>query len=411
MPGWRIVIWVAVVTAALLFAYLVRGVLLPFVVAFIIAALLEPTVLRIANFLSRPLGRIRLARFSRPLSIAFVIMGFFAVVGGLGVVLTPTITRETQRLTDKGQQLASSIARQGESDDFFVRWNPVLQVQQRGGATAKMDELLSRYSGTLERFGLPSSRREIMERYVDKNRPQITKAVQNFSNSAFGIVTGMFSQLLFVFLVPILVWLILADMENLRKHGPRWIPPAIRGSTVAILGDIGQVFVHYLRGITSVLLLYALVMTFFLAVMGVPSWILLGPLFAILYLIPYFGNIISALVTFSIVGFSGVTGGLFHPFTSAWSYAVLVTLLYFLIGLIFDHLIYPQMVGNSVGLSPVISVFVILCGGALFGLPGMLIAFPLAGSVKVVLDKILKVALSGSEVLKLPTVPLRHRET
>ena len=41
--GWRIALWVAVVFAALGFLYLVREILLPFIVAFIIAALLDPT--------------------------------------------------------------------------------------------------------------------------------------------------------------------------------------------------------------------------------------------------------------------------------------------------------------------------------------------------------------------------------
>jgi predicted PurR-regulated permease PerM len=78
---------------------------------------------------------------------------------------------------------------------------------------------------------------------------------------------------------------------------------------------------------------------------------------------------------------------------------------------VFDHLIYPQMVGNSVGLSPVLSMFVIFCGGALFGLPGMLIAFPLAGSVKIVLDRLMNVTLVTQESLDLPPIPLRHRTT
>jgi predicted PurR-regulated permease PerM len=203
----------------------------------------------------------------------------------------------------------------------------------------------------------------------------------------------------------------LADMDNFKKLGPRWIPPSIRGGTLAMLTDIGQVFVRYLRGITIVILIYGAVMTFFLGVMGVPSWILLGPIFAVLYLIPYFGNIISACVTFTVIGFSGITGGMFHPFANPWTYALLVTGLYFCIGLVFDHLVYPQMVGNSVGLSPVLSMFVIFCGGALFGLPGMLIAFPLAGSVKIVLDRLMNVTLVTQESLHLPPIPLRHRTT
>jgi predicted PurR-regulated permease PerM len=54
-------------------------------------------------------------------------------------------------------------------------------------------------------------------------------------------------------------------------------------------------------------------------------------------------------------------------------------------------------------------MFVIFCGGLLFGLPGMLIAFPLAGSVKIILDRILNVAITSQDSLNLPVVPLRHR--
>ena len=68
------------------------------------------------------------------------------------------------------------------------------------------------------------------------------------------------------------------------------------------------------------------------------------------------------------------------------------------------------MVGNSVGLSPVVSMFVIFCGGALFGLPGMLIAFPLAGSVKVILDRLLRITSSSPEGLGAPVVPLAPQD-
>jgi predicted PurR-regulated permease PerM len=402
---------VAVVSATRLFVYFVRDILLPFVVAFIIAALLEPTVNKISSRLHAPLQRVRLSRFSRSFAIAFVIVGFFAVIGGLVVLLTPNVSRQTSALADKAQQVVTAVSKQGENDDFFVRWNPVIQVKQGVGTTAKIDDFFNRYRTYLDRFGLPISRRQFMELYVDKQRPAVSKAVRDFSNSAFGIATGLFSKLFLMLLVPLLVWLMLADMESFRKQGPRWIPPAIRGSTLTILGDIGQVFVHYMRGITYVVLIYGAVMTLFLALMGVPSWILLGPIFAILYLIPYFGNIISAAVVLTVVGFSGATGMMFHPFVSPWQYGLLVMALYLCIGLVFDHLIYPQMVGNSVGLSPIVSMFVIFCGGAIFGLPGMLIAFPLAGSVKIVLDRLLNVAVVSQDSLKLPSVPLRHRAT
>jgi predicted PurR-regulated permease PerM len=54
-------------------------------------------------------------------------------------------------------------------------------------------------------------------------------------------------------------------------------------------------------------------------------------------------------------------------------------------------------------------MFVIFSGGALFGLIGMIIAFPLAGAVKVILERLLRVTSVQAETLALPMVPLRHR--
>ncbi len=61
------------------------------------------------------------------------------------------------------------------------------------------------------------------------------------------------------------------------------------------------------------------------------------------------------------------------------------------------------------GLLPVMSMFVFLSGGALFGLVGMILAFPLAGAVKVMLDRLIRVTSSSADALDLPAVPLRHR--
>lgn len=396
MPGWRIALWAALVLVAILFLYLVRGILLPFLMAFVIAALLEPAV-----------KRLRLRGISRGMSVVVVIGAFYGAMIVAGALVVPSLVRETQSLTEQATKLASDISQSSDDDSFFLRWNPT--VKAHAAQPSEIDQLLAKYSNQLQRVGLPTSRREIMEQYVDKNRPQIAKAIQNFSNSAFGFLTNIFGQLMFVILVPILVPLFLNEFESIRRRGPRYIPPSIRESTVRMLGEIGQVFSRYLRGVATVVLLYSVVMTILLWITGVRGWPILGPLFGLLYLIPYVGNVISAITVFTILGTTGSTGGLIHPAMNTWAYGGIITGVYLAIGFAFDHFIYPQMVGNSVGLSPVVSMFVIFCGGVLFGLPGMLIAFPLAGSVKVVLDRILRVTSTSTEGLHVPVVPLRHR--
>src|SRR5579871_4035061 len=120
MPGWRILLWALLVIAGLAFVYLVRGILLPFIVSFIIAAMLEPTV-----------RRLRLRGMSRGGAVWAVVGAFYVVVLVMGVLVTPSITKETQSLTDQVQELTASLTRQGVTDNFFIRWDPATQVQQQ----------------------------------------------------------------------------------------------------------------------------------------------------------------------------------------------------------------------------------------------------------------------------------------
>src|SRR5437870_1596454 len=99
MVGWRILLWAVLVLAALIFLYLVRGILLPFVVAFIIASLLEPAV-----------RRLRMQGLSRKASV-FIVMGVFgALVLGGTVLVAPTVVSQVSALTSRAEALTSSIS-------------------------------------------------------------------------------------------------------------------------------------------------------------------------------------------------------------------------------------------------------------------------------------------------------------
>jgi predicted PurR-regulated permease PerM len=178
---------------------------------------------------------------------------------------------------------------------------------------------------------------------------------------------------------------------------------------MALMSDIGEVFIKYLRGVTMVVILYIAIASVMMLLLNVPYAILLAVIFGALYLVPYIGNVINLSVLFLTVGLSGVQGTFFMHFGSPWVYAIVVVIVYGTVALCFDQIVYPQMVGNSVGLNGAVAMFVILCGGALFGLPGMILAFPFAGSVKVILDRLLRLTSVSGEQLSLPSVPLRHR--
>jgi predicted PurR-regulated permease PerM len=143
-------------------------------------------------------------------------------------------------------------------------------------------------------------------------------------------------------------------------------------------------------------------------ILGVPVGLFLGLLVGVFYVIPYVGFLLSmgaiwlAIIAGDQSGFLGIE-------MSKIGYAGLVILVYIVVGLLYDNIVHPQLVGRSVGLHPVVSVFVVLCGGALFGLAGMLVAFPVAGMIKVVLDRLIRYTTTSiGDGIDLPRVPSRH---
>jgi len=387
-----------IVLTILVFLYCVRGILLPFVIAFAISALLEPTI-----------KKLRLRGWPRPLAIWSIFLVFVGVLTGLGLWLTPIVSGQVGGFKNKIDEFTSSITHQDENDSFFVRWNPVVQVSRPNDDA--IDKFFEQYQDTLERFKLPTTKHAAIAQYVEPQRAQLGKSVQSFLQGFLGIASGLVSHLLTLMFVPLLVLLMLFNMDQFKRRSVTWIPPAIRANTLSVLSDIGQVFSSYLRGVTIAVLGYMTVMSIILEIIGAPYSILLGVIFGALYLVPYLNVLISGTLLVVVTGLSGRTSGLFIHANSPWGFAVILLLVYMACHFTYDSVVYPRVVGKAVGLDPVVSMFVIFSGGALFGLVGMIIAFPLAGSVKVILDRLIRVTSGSQDALRLPSVPLRHRTT
>src|SRR5204863_8798748 len=96
--------------------------------------------------------------------------------------------------------------------------------------------------------------------------------------------------------------------------------------------------------------------------------LMIGLVSGVLYAVPYVG----ALATVTI---AGLVAAATHP-SVGYVLGVIAALL--VINQVFDQIITPRVVGGLVGLNPVVSLFALTAGGELFGLPGMILAVPVA---------------------------------
>lgn len=396
--GWRIVLWGILALSALWFLYAVRSVLLPFILAIIICSLLNPLV-----------GWLTKRGMGRKFSLFIVQFGFFGLILVLLVALTPVVTGQITGLKEKGDRLIASVAKPNQLDNFFFRGNPEnrLKAEQEKDP---IDVTLGQYSDVLTRANLPTTKRALIAQYIEPQRGQLTQTIQSAMKSSVGVATGLFSQVFTLIFVPLLVFLILPNIEEFKRKIISLIPPQLRQSTVDLSDDIGDVFSNYLRGVSIAVFGYMAFMSILLSLLGAPYGLLLGALFGAIYLIPYLSVAISATTLVLVTVLSGKKDWLFLHFSTPWQYATMLLVIYVLCHFVFDSVVYPRFVGNAVGLHPIVSMFVIFSGGALFGLPGMILAFPVAGSVKVILDRLLAITNKTDKELVLPELPLRHRE-
>jgi predicted PurR-regulated permease PerM len=397
-PGWRITLWAVIAVAALAFIWAVRKILLPFILAFLISVLLEPVV----AWMTRKGWR-------RPGAVVTVLLAFFGLILVGLVALMPKVTEQVTGLKDKGEQLISAVAKPNPRDNFFYRGVPENRIAS-ANSKDPIDRFLGSNADILSRANLPTTKRGLVAQYIEPQREQITKGLQNGIKSSVSILSGILSQGFTLIFVPLLTMMIMMDSADLKRRLMNLIPPQLRAGTGDLAEDLGDVLRSYFRGVGIAVFGYMLFMSLLLSILGAPYGLLLGAFFGMIYLIPYLSVLISGSTLFLVTGLSGKTDWFGIHFASSWNYAGVLLATYIICHFVFDMLVFPRFVGNAVGLHPIVSMLVIFSGGALFGLPGMILAFPVAGCIKVILDRLLKITNKVEGELILPEIPLRHRE-
>jgi predicted PurR-regulated permease PerM len=133
--------------------------------------------------------------------------------------------------------------------------------------------------------------------------------------------------------------------------------------------------------------------------------ILIGVIGALLNILPYIGGIIAIAIPILI---ATVTKDGFHA--QLWVIAA-----YLIIQFIDNNFLVPYIVSSKVKINALISIIIVLMGGALWGISGMFLSIPFIGLLKIIFDRIPELKpwgkLLGDEIPTKHMGQLRHRGT
>lgn len=319
----------------LFFLWRAGDIVQPFLWAMILSYILLPLVGAIER------------RFAFPRTVAalIVFLALLAVIFGGGRVLVP-------RIADNMHELQTT-------------W-PILLGNAR-----------QTISDTFDQLGVG----DLDDTLIGPNLDDLARQLQAMAaRSALPFVVGAGHFLLEFLIFLIATFLTLRDAPKLLDVIRRNLPRDHRAELLQVLRDTNVMLGRYIRGQLILVLLMSTVTTIGLTVLNVPYSVLLGIMTGVLETIPFVGPITAGAIACLVA--------LGHPNPFGWSqiaYVAVVAVMYTILRHAEDYLVIPTVIGRAVRLHPGIVIFALLSGGAAFGLLGIVLAVPVAATLRLVL--------------------------
>jgi predicted PurR-regulated permease PerM len=320
----------------------VRHVVFLFLVALLIALLLNPLV--------RGLGRVWIPR---GLGVAIVYLSFAAAVALAVIALATVVVQQTRHASHR-------------VDNYFTVASG--HPYETGAAHDLTRFQLWLDAHHLKRIRVEKQGTKFLDSIGTKDVEKYTTKALNWAEGAGLAVVGLLFSIVLVIVVSVYM---LLDMHRLAAAVDRRFPP--HPGTTPLIERMEQALASYVKGQFALSLIIGVSAGFGIWMLGVVGLMPNGGRYAVLFgiwvgiteLIPYVGPWLGAAppVVYALV---------LHPLSAVW-----VALLFLGIQQLEGHIVVPKVMGHSLRLHPLLVIFGLLAGGEIYGFPGILVALPL----------------------------------
>ncbi len=324
--------WLIAVALTGWLLYLLAPVLTPFVAAALLAYIGDPLADRLQRF-----------KLPRTLAVIVVFLLTFTVLALLVVLVGPLIRTQVSAL------LAALPGLLLQAEQV---WLPSVSawLNIETGDDVGIGAFLANYSEMAGTWG--------------------AKVLVSVSKSGGAVAAAVLS----LFLVPILTFYLLRDWDTIMTHLGALIPSRQRETVVKLARDTDEVLGAFLRGQLLVMLALSVIYSLGLGLVGLKFAVAIGVVSGLVSFVPYLGFVFG-------IGLAALTVAL-EP-NPLWQ-MIGVVATFTIAQLLESSILTPQLVGDRIGLHPVLIIFAIVAGGQLFGFFGILLALPAAAVLSVV---------------------------
>ena len=214
--------------------------------------------------------------------------------------------------------------------------------------------------------------------YVTKLIHSVMSSVGNILMGVISKISGFFNTVISVFMAVVFAIYILVDKERIALQGDKLLRaflPSKRDTVIDVLSIFNKSFRNYF-------------------ISQVKEAIILGVLLYIVMLIarlPYASSISILVGVTALIPVIGAYAGLFIGalmiITKSFSSMVIFIIVHTIVQQFENNIIYPRVVGSSVGLPGMWVIVAVALGGSLFGIFGVFVAVPVAASLYFILKR------------------------
>ncbi|HEX5315644.1 MAG TPA: AI-2E family transporter [Candidatus Kapabacteria bacterium] len=318
------------------------GILVPFILGAILAYLFNPLVFQLHNK----------RRINRTWSSLTIVILFTGALVAIGWILIPSL----------GQQTKAFIGQL----TIFIREN-ANTLDERHLRRMLLDT------------GLPAG---LVDNIIlTQAAPELRKIVAVVPTIVMKIISGLpriLERTLNLIIVPIAMFYFLKDWPKLMPIINELFPPKNQARRMEILADVDHVLYGYVRGQATVALLIGILGAIAYSILGIPYAGLLGVILAVSDLVPIVGMIFSAFIVELVIFL-----------TMQLNFAVIASGILVIAGLhlLEVYIVGPRIIGQGIGVPPLLMILALLVFGFFFGFVGLLIAVPTTGVILLFLNE------------------------
>lgn len=307
-----------------------KSIFLPFLIALIIAYLLNPLVTMLN-------GNNRIPR-----SLA-VLLIYFIFFGSVTIILINAMPKLISELRELVEYLPNMV-------DKFDKWVENLRNN--------------------DSHPLPDTFRDSINSVINSIEGKITDGFSDITSW----IGNTINIIITIALVPFVAFYLLKDYQVLERTIITFVPKKNRKKMIRIARDIDDALGSYIRGQLIVCMIIGFLAYIGYLIIKLPYALVFAFIVAITNVIPYLGPYIGALPAIIVA------------ISISWNMALSVLIVNVIVQFIEGNVVSPQIVGRKLHIHPLFIIIALMVGGKIAGILGLILAVPIFAILRVIVQ-------------------------